>query len=48
MINLQRLFDSDNPWTLSDKIRNFKNSKLDLSRIQNQMFQQVLKKYIFI
>ncbi len=26
----------------------FKNNKLDLSKIENQMFQKILKKYLFI
>jgi hypothetical protein len=46
MITLKRYFEN---WdtAISDIIQ-FKNNKLDLSKIKNQMFQKILKKYLFI
>jgi len=44
MILLKRYFE--NQHTIVNEIMQFKNSKLDLSGIQNQMFQKILKKSI--
>ena len=46
MIYLKRLFDGNDIWKVGHKIREYKNENLDLSQIQNQMFQKILKKYL--
>ena len=46
MIYLKRLFDGKDILIVGNKIREYKNENLDLSQIQNQMFQKILKKYL--
>jgi len=46
MINLKRLFDGEDPWTITTAIIKFENENLNLNEIKNEMFQKILKKYM--